>query len=389
MAAKRVLIVDDALDLGRLLQNTLVAFDQSMSVKVVPSAEEAILEIGISPLDLLVSDIRLPGISGIDLIRRVRNRYPAVKVIAITALSDETIMDQARTVADVFLQKPLDIYEFVDHSQRLLGLPRTTQKPVLPAAEVTLEPTGGTNNRVVDILAGLRGSLGAIAAALLDERGHVVVQAGDLPGGFEEQVSPSLMAALSAGSKVAGALGNPPLEFAQAFRGKNYNLVCAPVFHYVLVAALKVGKNTLRLSIGVEGVLEASRELAPTLEELGMIGERKKTAPLSETLEPSIAQSSEMQPPLAPASEPKAGAPAAEDKVVNRAIAEGGGAKDPDIKAFEALLQQPGLKLSPQELDDFWNNAQPAQKPLLSPDALSFDQARKLGLAPGEEPQTS
>jgi CheY-like chemotaxis protein len=381
MAPKRVLIVDDALDLGRLLQNTLVAFDQAMSVRVVPSAEEAILEIGKNPLDLLVSDIRLPGISGIDLIQRVRSRHPAVKVIAITALSDETIMDQARSAADVFLQKPLDIYEFVDHAQRLLGLPRTAQKPIAAPVET---PTGvalPSTATLAEILAGLRGSLGAISAALLDESGRVVAQAGDLPGGFEQQMSLPIMVAMSSAFKVATALGVPPAEFAQVFRGKNYSLVCAPAHQCVLVVALKAGKNTLRLSIGVEGILETSRELAPVLEALGMVGGRRKTAPLQ--LPEFEADQESTTHPLAPPGTggqelPSAPAP-------GFAEPDSGKVMDAEVKDIEALLEQPASPLNQQELDDFWNKAQSAQAPDHSPDVLSFDQARKLGLAPGGE----
>jgi CheY-like chemotaxis protein len=55
---KHVLIVDDALDLGRLLQSALATLDIKVKTVVVPSAEEAILEAAHHPIDLLVTDIR-------------------------------------------------------------------------------------------------------------------------------------------------------------------------------------------------------------------------------------------------------------------------------------------------------------------------------------------
>ena len=57
---KHVLIVDDALDLGRLLQTALVMLDPAMPVVVVPSAEEAILEATRHQLDLLITDLNSP-----------------------------------------------------------------------------------------------------------------------------------------------------------------------------------------------------------------------------------------------------------------------------------------------------------------------------------------
>ncbi len=67
---KRILIADDALELGRLLQTVFLTLDPKLSIQVVPSAEEALLESSRKPIDLLVSDVRLPGMSGLDLVRK-------------------------------------------------------------------------------------------------------------------------------------------------------------------------------------------------------------------------------------------------------------------------------------------------------------------------------
>jgi CheY-like chemotaxis protein len=74
---KRVLIVDDALELGRFLQAALKTLRPPVESVLVPSAEEAILESSQTAPDLLVADIRLPGISGLELVRKIRNRTPS------------------------------------------------------------------------------------------------------------------------------------------------------------------------------------------------------------------------------------------------------------------------------------------------------------------------
>ena len=58
---KRILIVDDALDLGRLWQAAIKAAAPELEIVVVPSAEEALLEANYHSIDLLITDIRLPG----------------------------------------------------------------------------------------------------------------------------------------------------------------------------------------------------------------------------------------------------------------------------------------------------------------------------------------
>ena len=84
---KHILIVDDALEIGRLLQSALATLDMKIKTMVVPSAEEALLEAAHYPIDLLVTDIRLPGLSGTDLVRKMRSLHPALKVIMITGMS--------------------------------------------------------------------------------------------------------------------------------------------------------------------------------------------------------------------------------------------------------------------------------------------------------------
>ena len=64
---KYITIVDDARDLGRVLQTLMLTITKDLAISVVPSAEEALLYSGQHPIDLLVTDIRLPGISGLDL----------------------------------------------------------------------------------------------------------------------------------------------------------------------------------------------------------------------------------------------------------------------------------------------------------------------------------
>ena len=54
----------------------------------VPSGEEALLVASRRPVDLLIADVRLPGISGLELMARVHKRNPELKTILITGLTD-------------------------------------------------------------------------------------------------------------------------------------------------------------------------------------------------------------------------------------------------------------------------------------------------------------
>ncbi len=92
---KRVLIVDDAIDLARLLQDAIKTVHPDIPISVVPSAEEALLESTRFTIDVLVTDLRLPGMTGLDLMRKIRVRQPNVKVILMTGLRPEDRLYQA------------------------------------------------------------------------------------------------------------------------------------------------------------------------------------------------------------------------------------------------------------------------------------------------------
>jgi DNA-binding NtrC family response regulator len=112
---KRIVIVDDSIDIGRLLQATLLTLDPHLSISVVPSAEEAMLEAGRSPLDLLVTDMRLPGINGLEMVNKVRAKYPQAKVIMVSGLADDDLEERAKKTGVLkFFHKPLPMQEFLE-----------------------------------------------------------------------------------------------------------------------------------------------------------------------------------------------------------------------------------------------------------------------------------
>jgi CheY-like chemotaxis protein len=71
MSTRHILIVDDLHDIRQLLRSSLETLKLDINIIDVPSGEEAMLVIARRKYDLLVSDVRLAGISGLDLVRRV------------------------------------------------------------------------------------------------------------------------------------------------------------------------------------------------------------------------------------------------------------------------------------------------------------------------------
>ena len=85
-----VLIVDDHRDILRLLHSTLDTLKKKeIKITEAPSGEEALLESGRHKIDLLITDYMLPGMSGVELMHKVRARHPEVKIIFITGMTDK------------------------------------------------------------------------------------------------------------------------------------------------------------------------------------------------------------------------------------------------------------------------------------------------------------
>ncbi len=363
MPSKRILIADDAMDFSRMLQATLATVDPAMKVALVPSGEEAMLETARLSPELLVTDIRLPGISGIELVKKVHKRYPNLRIIVITGLKDPGLEEkviQAR--ADRFFTKPLSIGDFIAAVEELLQMPPSTPPVVQP--EPSAQVPSPDPNRLTDLITGLRRELGALVVLLVDDRGHAVARAGDFPdASFEAQAVPDWMAVLSASDKPARRMG-PEAESVLAFRSKELEIVLAPVGEMGLVIGLKPGRSVMRLALAVEEALLVQKELLAVIAPIAVArprGTGKLVLPTTPAEVPVVIETAAPEPAAAP--EP---------------------VEEPaDLGDLEAIFAVPVKAPSGQELDDFWEKAAASTgQEVASPDVLTYEQAQRLGLAP-------
>ncbi len=109
-----VLIVDDEAPLLKNLRGYLSSLDGKFRVLTATTAEDGLeLVTNGGPLDVLVTDVRLPGMDGIELIRRARTVKPALPIVVMSAFGTEALKRQAKSEgALTFLEKPVDIEQF-------------------------------------------------------------------------------------------------------------------------------------------------------------------------------------------------------------------------------------------------------------------------------------
>ena len=108
-----ILIVDDEPKVAFFLGRALERYNSANRVTISHSGEEALQILGTSDVDVLVTDLRMPGISGLELIRWARASSPRTRSILITAYGSEEIMTQAYDLnASRYITKPFDIQQF-------------------------------------------------------------------------------------------------------------------------------------------------------------------------------------------------------------------------------------------------------------------------------------
>lgn len=104
----KVLIVDDEKSLAEMLKD-VIELEGGHQVKIVLDGEESIKEAGVTHYDLILMDIRLPGINGVEAFLKIKEIDPQVKVIMMTGLSVEGLIEEAlKEGAYACLHKPFD-----------------------------------------------------------------------------------------------------------------------------------------------------------------------------------------------------------------------------------------------------------------------------------------
>jgi DNA-binding NtrC family response regulator len=102
---KRILVVDDSRDAREVLSRNLTA--EGYHVMTAPGVAEATGMLEATPVDLVITDLKMPKVDGVDLIRHVRARFKEVGVIMITGYASiETAVTAVKEGAEDYLAKP-------------------------------------------------------------------------------------------------------------------------------------------------------------------------------------------------------------------------------------------------------------------------------------------
>jgi HD-like signal output (HDOD) protein len=116
---KRVLFVDDEPMILGGLRNALRKQRSKWDMVFVESGEAALAAFEQAPFDVVVTDMRMPGMDGAALLQKVRERYPQAARVILSGQASSDDMLRAMGAMQQFLSKPCDVVELCDVVERL------------------------------------------------------------------------------------------------------------------------------------------------------------------------------------------------------------------------------------------------------------------------------
>jgi HD-like signal output (HDOD) protein len=132
MSPRRILIVDDEPAVLEAMRGQL-ATQADFQVTVVTEAAAALAALDLTPHDMVIADMRMPGMDGVALLEAVRDRHPQVARVALSTKADRESVGRALTVAQQFLSKPTNGHALRLQLTRVFNLQARLQDGALRA----------------------------------------------------------------------------------------------------------------------------------------------------------------------------------------------------------------------------------------------------------------
>ena len=118
---KKMLIVDDEETLTYSLYQSFIVSKNDYEVITAASGEEAAERLKENQFDLVITDIKMPGMDGLELLSLIKANYPDTEVIVMTAYGSPEKKDEAlKRGAHFYIEKPFEIKEIKQLVMELL-----------------------------------------------------------------------------------------------------------------------------------------------------------------------------------------------------------------------------------------------------------------------------
>jgi DNA-binding response OmpR family regulator len=230
MASHDILVVDDEESLAFFLQQSLLEGNKDWRVEIAESAEEALTKLNHHRYEVIIADLRMPGVNGLELVVAVRSIDPATRVILMTAYGSDAIEAEARR---------LQVYEYVTKPFKMEAMCNLVQSAL---SEIAISRKGvfvlsdGRFEAVSKSLSSLRFEVGAQCLFLADVMGQVITEVGVRTSLDLAALTSLLSSSFAATSEMSRHLGGKQTFNLHYHEGEGYDLYASNIGENLVLA---------------------------------------------------------------------------------------------------------------------------------------------------------
>ena len=209
----KILVVDDSPQISKALSDLLGA--SGYSVRAAPSGERALQILDSAKFDLIITDLKMTGMTGIDLAKKVQEKVPGLPVIILTGFGDmDSVISALRLGVADYLKKPFSIDEVLAVVEREIVRSKGRPAPSATAAAHADEKPPRLYifaqrdlEQIEAVLSRLRAQATAESAMLVEQAGYVIAAKGLSSSGEVEPLSNLIASSRSSSASLASLLG--------------------------------------------------------------------------------------------------------------------------------------------------------------------------------------
>jgi HD-like signal output (HDOD) protein/CheY-like chemotaxis protein len=209
---KRVLFVDDDSSVLDGLRRTLHCMLDEWEMTFVTNAKDALAAMNQSPYDIVVSDIRMPHVGGVQLLEQIRSKFPSAIRLALSGYTDQQLMSKSARCAHQLLTKPCEPEQLKQAVRQACALheklySETVRKVVSNLKSLPAMPA--TYQRVIDLIASPDSSLrqvGKIVASDIGMSAKILQVVNSAYYGLRHRITDPIHAVVYLGQKTVQAL---------------------------------------------------------------------------------------------------------------------------------------------------------------------------------------
>ena len=245
-----ILVVDDTEAICKALRDVLTV--AGYTVRTAPSGERALQILETAQMDLVITDLKMSGISGIQLLKRIKDKSPNTPVVILSGFGDmDSAIEAMRAGVADYLKKPFSVNEVLQVVTREVSkskqavIPEATALPSMGTAEAVAQQLPRKFNfsardtaRIDAVLSSLRAQTTAESVLLIEDTGRLVSSKGMLSNADLPTLAALVASARKMMAQLALLLSEETTFTLNHFEGQRVAVYAAGVGQSLILVAI-------------------------------------------------------------------------------------------------------------------------------------------------------